>query len=321
MMNRTPAGATECRPVIQVAVGVIQDAAGRILLAERPQGKPMAGYWEFPGGKIEADEDPRTALVRELHEELGIESGAPLPWLTRVFHYPHATAHLHLLRVLHWQGMPHGREAQRLSWQDPHAINVRPLLPANEAIIDALRLPPLYAITCATHYGVDAFMQRLQHALENGVRLLQVRERDMPPPQLAEFAAGVVQLAHHHGARVLMNGEAGLASQCGADGVHLQAAQLMACTQPPAANLWAASCHNREELLQAARLGADFAVLSPVLPTASHPEATGLGWPRFAKLCRDLPMPVFALGGMRRELLETAVQHNAQGIALLSGIW
>ena len=320
-MNRTHPTATDSRPVLHVAVGVIQDTAGRVLLAERPAGKPMAGYWEFPGGKIEVDENPRSALARELHEELGIEILDSMPWITREYRYPHTTARLHLFRVTQWQGEPHGREGQNLSWQDPHAVTIDPLLPANHAILAALRLPSLYAITHAAKYGVPGFMERLLRALQTGVRLIQVRERDMAPHQLAAFTGDVVRLAHRHGARVLVNGDAELASQTGADGVHLQAAQLMHSTQPPAVSLWAASCHNREELQHAAGLGADFAVLSPVLPTASHPGAPVLGWDVFAELCRDLPMPVFSLGGMRRELQQTAMQHNAHGIALLSGIW
>jgi len=320
-MKQAPVPVTNNAAVTHVAVGVILDADGRVLLAERPQGKPMAGYWEFPGGKIERGERPQTALARELHEELGIDIGHALPWITRVYSYPHATARLHLFRVTQWRGEPHGREGQRLCWQDPQAVAVDPLLPANHGILAALRLPPLYAISQASKYGIAGFMERLGSALVNGVRLIQVREREMPPPQRAAFARDVVELAHRYGAQVLVNGDAALALEAGADGVHLQAGQLMDSDQAPATPLWAASCHNREELMHAAGLGADFAVLSPVLPTASHPGAPTLGWQRFAELSRDLPMPVYSLGGMRRELQETAMAHNAHGIALLSGAW
>ena len=135
-------------------------------------------------------------------------------------------------------------------------------------------------------------------------------------------ARDVVALAHDYGARVLINGNADMARECGADGVHLQAEQLMqGRSRPDGIRLLAASCHDREELLQAAALGADFVVLSPVLPTQSHPGAPTLGWERFAELCLDLPMPVYALGGMRTDMLETAMTHSAHGVALLSGIW
>jgi 8-oxo-dGTP diphosphatase len=240
----------------------------------------------------------------------------------RTFRYTHATAHLQLYRVTEWTGEPHGREDQQLSWQDPHHIDVEPLLPANHDIMHALRLPPVYAITQAGKLGTDVFMERLQAALQNGVRLVQVREKDMDAATLRRFAEDVIAQCHTYGARVLLNSDIGLAIDTGADGVHLQTAQYITRNSPPVTGmLWAASCHNREELLQAVRLGAGFAVLSPVLPTQSHPGAPTLGWEGFAEACHQLPMPVYALGGMQTSLLDTALAHNAHGIAMLSGIW
>ena len=320
--DETPYPLMTTPPEIQVAVGVITRADGRVLLARRPAGKAMAGYWEFPGGKIESGEVPLDALARELHEELSIDIRKAQAWLTRSFRYPHAIAHLQLFRVTQWQGEPHGREDQQLSWQDPDHIDVGPLLPANHAIMNAMLLPPIYAITQAGKFGTAVFMERLQTALQNGVRLIQVREKAMDTDTLRRFAEGVIDLCHAHGARVLLNGDIGLAQDTGADGVHLQTTQFMSRDDSPASDMmWAASCHNREELQQAARLGADFAVLSPVLPTQSHPGAPVLGWEGFAEACRDLPMPVYALGGMQTDLLDTALAHNAHGIAMLSGIW
>jgi 8-oxo-dGTP diphosphatase len=308
-------------PVVDVAVGVVTRGDGHVLLAERPVGKPAAGYWEFPGGKFESGESPVEALARELHEELGVELDAAYPWITREYVYPDTHVRLHLYRVLRWHGEPHGHEGQQLSWQDPGEIDVTPLLPANHDILQALNLPQVYAITHAANYGEDAFMERLRTALGRGVRLIQVRERGMTADELTRFTGRIVALAREYGAQVLVNGDEAIAHATGADGVHLQAAQLMHCHTPPATRLWAASCHNREELLLAARLGADFVVLSPVLPTPSHPGAPTLGWDTFAELCLDLPMPVFALGGMQLDMLETAMTHSAHGVALLSGIW
>jgi len=308
-------------PIVDVAVGIVTRVDGQVLLAERPPGKPVAGYWEFPGGKFEPGESPVEALARELHEELGVELDAAYPWITREFVYPDTHVRLHLHRVLRWHGEPQGLEGQQLSWQDPLTIGVSPLLPANHDILQALNLPPVYALTHASKYGEDNFMERLRTALERGVRLIQVRERDMSVDELTRLAGRIVLLAHEYGARVLVNGDTGVAESAGADGVHLQATQLMQSTTPPDSRWWAASCHNREELLHAAGLGANFVVLSPVLPTQSHPGEPTLGWNTFAELCLELPMPVFALGGMKPDMLEMAMAHSAHGISLLSGIW
>ncbi len=312
---------SDSNTTVDVAVGVVTHGDGRVLLAERPQGKPSAGYWEFPGGKFESNESPREALARELHEELGVELDAAYPWITRIHRYPHMTVRLHIYRVLRWHGEPHGRESQRLSWEDPHAVGVAPLLPANHDILQALTLPRVYAITQTSKYGLSGFMERLGLALDNGVRLIQVREPAMSPPELAQFARQVVSLAHRYGAQVLVNADVAVARDAGADGVHLQTAQLLQYRTRPDTRLLAASCHNRQELQHAAELGVDFAVLSPVLPTQSHPGAATLGWEQFAGLCLDMPMPVYALGGMRTDMLHTAMRHSAHGVALLSGIW
>jgi 8-oxo-dGTP diphosphatase len=307
--------------VTPVAAGIVQRADGRVLLAQRPPGKPWAGYWEFPGGKIEPGEQPRQALARELHEELGIELDRADPWITRDYAYPEKRVRLHFYRVPVWHGTPHGREGQHLSWEDPQAVTVAPLLPANAAILQALRLPPLYAITRAAHYGEAEFLARLDAALARGLRLIQVREPELEHAALVRFAQAVVARAHRHGARVLVNGDAALANQTGADGIHLPARQLLQRREPPAVGLWAASCHDAAELAHAAVLQASFVVLSPVLPTASHPQAPTLGWAAFAALIRDYPLPVYALGGMQRELLDTAQRHGAHGLGLMRGIW
>ena len=307
--------------ILNVAVGVLHQADGRVLLTERPAGKPWAGYWEFPGGKIEPGESVLQALTRELHEELGIDVDRACPWITFEYAYPEKRVRLHFYRVVVWHGSPHGRETQRMSWENPSAVGVAPLLPANESVLRALSLPPVYAITNAAKLGVEIFMERLQAALNRGVRLIQVREPPMAPAQLAEFAQQVVTLAHAHGARVLVSGDRVVAQRAGADGVHLPAEQLMMLSAPPDTGLWAASCHNAAELARAAQLNASFVVLSPVLPTPTHPEAAGMGWGRFAELIRDYPLPVYALGGMKLDHLDTAMQRGAHGIALLSGIW
>src|SRR5687768_11975695 len=109
---------------VEVVAAVILNESGDFLLAQRPAGKVYAGYWEFPGGKVEAGEAAPDALKRELHEELGIEVIDSYPWLTRDFDYSHAAVRLRFYRVLKWAGQPHGREKQRLAWQTINNVTV-----------------------------------------------------------------------------------------------------------------------------------------------------------------------------------------------------
>lgn len=139
---------TDERPLTSVAVVIIERVAagGQVetLFAQRPQGKVYAGYWEFPGGKIEPGESLEAAAKREIEEELGVTLERVIPWRTQRFSYPHAHVELRFCRCRQWRGQPRGREKQAFAWQRLDAIEVTPLLPAlhhNEGeILAALRL-------------------------------------------------------------------------------------------------------------------------------------------------------------------------------------
>jgi 8-oxo-dGTP diphosphatase len=121
---------------IDVAVGILMQANGDVLLAQRPSGKPYAGYWEFPGGKVEAGESILAALRREFVEELGVEPVAAEPWCGVEYVYPHAHVRLHFYIVRHWQGEPQSLEGQAFAWQG--RVGVEPLLPATIPLIEWL---------------------------------------------------------------------------------------------------------------------------------------------------------------------------------------
>ena len=120
-----------------------------------------------------------------------------------------------------WSGELHGRELQQFTWQSIRHITVSPVLPANGPILRGLALPAVYGITHAGDLGRDAFMRALAQSLDHGLRLIQVREKQMTDAELSGFAAEVVAAAHAHDARVVVNGGADVAKQAGADGVHL----------------------------------------------------------------------------------------------------
>ena len=306
---------------VDVAAAVITRSDGSFLLGERPEGKVYAGYWEFPGGKIEASETPLQGLARELHEELGIDLTTGYPWLTQVFTYPHATVRLHFFRVTAWRGEAHGRENQRLVWQRAEEPPLQPMLPANTPIFRALRLPAVYAITHAAELGEAPFLVRLEAALDKGLRLVQMREKSLRLEDAERFARLVVARCRHHAASVLINGDMELARAVAADGVHLTARQLMQLGARPDFPLVGASCHDTEELAKAAALGLDFVVLGPVLPTKSHPMVAHLGWDKFTTFCRNYSLPVYALGGLSNDELKTSWRHGAHGIAMQRAIW
>jgi 8-oxo-dGTP diphosphatase len=306
---------------VDVSVAVLERPDGRVLLARRPPSKVYAGYWEFPGGKVEPGETTAAALVREVQEELGVHVLRADPWITNVFTYPHATVRLHFFRVREWAGDAHAREHDALSWEDPHAVALDPLLPANGPVLRGLQLPVEYALSRAGDLGVSAFLAELERRLAAGLRLVQVRELGFSRDAMQELAAAVIARARPAGARVLVSNDIAMAHMVGADGVHLTARQVATMDARPDLALVGASCHSRHELDAAVRLGADFAVLGAVKATASHPQAAVLGWDAFAAIASDAPLPVFAIGGLQRADLDVAWRHGAHGVAMIRGAW
>ncbi len=305
----------------RVAAAVVVRADGRVLLAQRPAGKAYAGYWEFPGGKLEPGESPRDALARELVEELGIVVRRAAPWIVQEHVYPHAHVELHFFRVFAFDGEPVGHDGQAFSWQRPGAFEVAPLLPANTRVLAALALPPTLGITCAEDLGEDAFLERAGRAFARGLGLVQLREKSWTRERRDAFARRLVPLAHAHGARVVVNGTADDAARVGADGVHWTSASLAAASRRPEGVLVGASCHTRAELARAAMLGVDYALAGPVLATPTHPDAVPLGWDGFARTIEHTRVPVYALGGLEPADLDTALDHGAHGIAMRRGAW
>src|SRR5207244_3535711 len=139
-----------------------------------------------------------------LHEELGIEVESSYPWLTRVFAYPHATVRLNFRRVVRWQGEPHSRENQDLTWQRLDAPMAVPMLPANAPVLASLALPQVYAVTNAATLGVTEMLARIERRLADGMRLLQVREPLLTADRREEFTKQVIALAHRHRCKVMV---------------------------------------------------------------------------------------------------------------------
>lgn len=314
--------------ITDVAVGLIEREDSQILLGQRPQGKPWAGWWELPGGKLEPGETAAQALTRELKEELGIEVTHARPWVTRIHHYPTTTVRLAFYRVTGWRGDPTGLENQALRWIKPdEALRTEHLLPATYPPLKWLTFPSLYAITHLsarnphpTDSEIHHYLTRIDHALSKGLKLLQWREPNWSHEltRHKQTFEAVLTLCHQAGARLLVNSVHPASWWHQADGVHLRQADAQALqSRPPLPSThWVGlSAHNEIELEQARQIDVDFVTLSPVLPTASHPGTQTMGWTQFADLQSKAGVPVYALGGLSPTDLAQAWTYGAQGVA------
>lgn len=311
---------------MHVLAGVMLDAGGRVLLAQRPPGKHLAGAWEFPGGKREPGEAPLAALARELHEELGIVMQGAEPLIRVPWQYGERSLLLDAWVVRAWANEPASLDGQALRWVEPWHADISELAPADRAILQALRLPPNYPITPAdVDPGDGEFVGAMVRlALARGERMLQLRLPMWSVEQVRALAQAVLPEVRMHRAQLLLNADVDGALALGEGvGVHVAARQLATLqTRPlPWGQLVGASCHNSEELALASRVGVDFATLSPVQPTLSHPGSAVLGWDRFQHLLEAASLPVYALGGMRPALASEARALGAQGVAGIRGFW
>lgn len=307
----------------QVAVGVVVNAQGQVLITRRPEHVHQGGLWEFPGGKMEPGETLRMALNRELLEELGIEVLAARP-LIRIPHaYPDKMVLLEVWRIDHYRGEPYGCEGQPLEWLSPQRLSSRAFPAANRPIINALRLPSTYLITGEPADRPEAFLEHLEQALRRGTGMVQLRARQLPEESLVSLYLRAHHLCGQYQVPLLLNGSPEQAQSIDADGVHLTTRRLLALEKRPLGeDRWvAASCHTAGEVRHACRIGVDFIVVSPVRTTASHPEVSPIGWKGLHELTEVATVPVYALGGMTPADLETAWAHGAQGIAAIRALW
>jgi 8-oxo-dGTP diphosphatase len=336
----------------QIALAVIPagfDAAGgrQYWLERRPSGVDFAGMLALPGGKVAVGETPPQALARELFEELGIIITQTtllieIPWVYPAVP-PAAQKRLRLwvYRVDSWlplsQNPIQGREGQAVMpvlIDGTQARAIMAQLPAaNRGVVAALCLPARIAITqpCAAgDLGFEAWLAGLQttatrlNARFDGAALIQLRpQRDLSINEW-QRAVAVVQAQR---VPVWVNADLATAIACGADGVHLNRARLFAVHREAVLawqnlNRWvSASGHNGAEIDRANELGVDAVLISPVLPTPSHPDAPGMGWAEFAALMRMATMSAYALGGVGEANLAEAQGHGAQGIAAIRGYW
>jgi len=302
---------------LHVAVGVIKNTEGQVLISLRHDAAHQGGLWEFPGGKVEQGESVEQALMRELKEELDISIDQLSPLIQVKHQYSDLNVLLDVWTVTCFSGKPKGCEGQKIKWVNVDQLTDYSFPKANMPIITAAKLPTEYAILNAKKGG-DA-LKDLRFMLDHGVKLIQARIKLLSPSETATFIEQAMPLCQAKSARLLINSAVEYSGKIKPDGIHFTSKDLLALKQRPVGFSWvAASCHNQQQLKYAEKVGVDFVVLAPVLATKTHPDAELLGWEAFKLLAREVNVPIFALGGMQKTDQKTAQLYGAQGIAGIS---
>lgn len=335
---------------VQVVAAVIRRPDGRVLLAQRPQHKHQGGLWEFPGGKVETGETEVAALQRELQEELGLWPEVLAP-LIRIRHdYPDKSVELSVWQVTQWRGESYadalevtrsGREGQPVLWVAPQDFQARQFPAANAPILAAARLPAIWRITPALDMITDVQAWARQRLPIGSGAPADVREGWLlrlpgwttdryvqAAEALIELLAREQEASSSSPIALCLHGDPEVLQRVpSADGFHFNrqqvrqlqtAGQVAASLRSRTGQLFSAAAHDDIELASALAVGVDSAWLSPVLATASHPDATPLGWSSWSMMLAKVPMPVYALGGVSPAEVSDARRWGGQGVAGIS---
>ncbi len=308
------------RKFVPIVAGCLSNARGEVLICQRPAHKSYPGEWEFPGGKVERGESAQDALRRELQEELGVQVTECRP-LIRLRHvYPELAVELDTWLVTAFDGEARSSEHPAIAWVRPDELLRWKLLAADRPIVTALRLPSHYVFT--PPQAEAGWIARRLAGLPPQA-LLRLRLPALPDANYEALARHLLPHCRSQNLRLILDRTPVMVARVGAAGWHATARvmqDIKARPLPP--ELWtAASCHSADELKRARELGLDFAVLGAVSKTATHPTQAGLGWPGFSALAQNAGIPVYAIGGLRPDLLTPAQVHGAQGIAGISAYW
>lgn len=309
--------------VIDVVAGaLVRD--GQVLLAQRPPGKHMAGFWEFPGGKAEPGEAFANALIRELHEELAVDIQSFQPLMRLQHAYPDRVVRLNLFKVTAWQQEPSGAEGQAIAWQALSNLQAVDLLPADEPFVRALQLPSNMAIT-PDDYSIATAVQQAAalSAQGNGLMLRGRWLSRLEGNDLGALLEGCLSAQ----ADIFLNlgfapqqavlSVAEMAAKLGIAGLHLPQAYWHSCAEDlnqlkiTRQFFLSTACHSVAELKAAAP--ADFVLASPVLE--SDKSLPLLGWDGLQQMTSVLPMPIYALGGCDLLHSQAAGLAGAIGVA------
>lgn len=298
---------------LQVAVGVVSNPQGEILIAFRPESVHQGNCWEFPGGKLESEETDKTALIRELKEELGLTVKRARPLISINHQYPDLRVKLWVWKVDEFVGSVSSNEGQPIRWVPVDALKSYSFPVANQTIVKAIQLPSQYAIIGDD--DLTTLKRKFICLVDKRVNLIQLRAKLLSTADLQRFLEFSTAVCTKNKIRLMIN-----SSLCVPDvflsNLHLTAKDLMTTKERPKGVEWlGASCHSYSELQHAEAIGVDFAVLAPVSKTSTHPDAKPLGWECFKSLVGQVNIPVYALGGMTDSDLVTAYECGAQGIA------
>jgi len=304
----------------RISIGVIENQQQQVLVGKRKAGTHLEGCWEFPGGKVTAQESFKMALRRELYEELGIRAHSMAKLVELQHQYKDRQLHLQIFKVTNFSGQVNSVEVQELQWVSLTQLSSLKLPAANRAIVDALSMPVNYMIADQDVLKEQLFLI-VKKQLQAGIALIQYRSVSADKNTYISNANKLRDLCAEFGAKLICNCDLAWTTEISEHEIHLNSNRLREVNSQLShykeLEFFSASCHSEEEVKMANNLRVRCMLIGPVNQTNSHAHASILGWSRFSQLCFMANSPVYALGGMSVNDYQSARVHGAQGIAAI----
>jgi len=303
--------------VEEVVAGILLNKNNEILIAKRRNNQFMPGYWELPGGKIEAGENKKNSLKRELFEELGVTVKKSSLKHMMCHKYPDKVVKLWIYNIDKCSGEPSGQEGQDTSWCSLDQLTKYKLLPTMREIIHKISLPKHYWITPDDHHS-ESIIENCREHIIAGTKIIQLRSKTSLDQS---YIDKIYRLFQDNQISLILNTPNKTYQEL-CDGWHLTSHELLSLKERPCGNnkLLGVSTHNALEVEHAENISADYISLSPINSTPSHTRILPLGWHAASDIICKSNLPVYLLGGMSKEMLDKALNIGAQGIAGISQI-
>ena len=308
---------------IHVVVGILYNRnRDKILITKRTSKQFLSGYWEFPGGKVKNNESSFSALSREFFEELGISLKSAKRLIKINHDYPGEKVLLDVWEIYEWEGEPTNLENQEINWPDKNNLFKYKFPEANKHIIQTLYLPDIYGISEESYKDYSHLFSVVRNYFNSGLKIFQLRLSFERNNVSRENIEELYEEAKRNAAKLILNGVASDIEYFTVHGIHLKSKELLKYNNRPISGdyILGVSCHNEVELERAEKLCVNYAFISPVSATRSHPSKIPLGWSNFKQLAEQANFPVYALGGMSFADLKEAKENGAYGIAMISAI-
>lgn len=322
---------TEADRFIHVVAGLIRHPQNpqKFFFTQRQKGKHLESLWEFPGGKLEPSESRFHALQRELQEEVGIQVSSAEPFQSLNYRYKEKNIHLDVWEIKRYFGVPHGKEGQKARWVAINEIKNYEFPEADLPVLSALQLPRKILITPdIPEQHEDSFLEHFENLIRcHDYPLVLFRSHHLKIPRYRDIANEMASVCTKGREQLIIHRPdlKSLQSKQFNDFPrrHLSSYVLTSMQSNPFAseiNL-SASCHDRDELIKAQQLKCEFAFLSTLRETLSHPGRKAKGWNGFKQIVAHIQLPVYALGGVRRKDFSVARFQGGVGVAGTGDFW